>query len=195
MVKLSALRAHRQRGEAAVLIPSPGEVSPAQASVRLCSWKGEGTELRRPPARPLARIRYNPTKPLALLKWADTYFMKYFRAVGLALILAACSQATGSDPTTAPKTTTTAEVVTSTTAAPIATATTPVAPATTSTTRLPTTSSTTQPQFTRSEENAIESAESYLEVSSFSRSGLKDQLMYEGFTAEQATYGVDKTGL
>jgi hypothetical protein len=39
------------------------------------------------------------------------------------------------------------------------------------------------------------SAEQYLEFSSFSRSGLIDQLVFEGFTQSQATYGVDKTGL
>lgn len=37
-------------------------------------------------------------------------------------------------------------------------------------------------QFTRSEENAIRSAESYLSFSAFSRSGLIDQLEFEGFT-------------
>ena len=50
-------------------------------------------------------------------------------------------------------------------------------------------------QFTRAEENAIRSAESYLSFAAFSRSGLIDQLLYEGFTQSQATYGVDKTGL
>jgi hypothetical protein len=44
-------------------------------------------------------------------------------------------------------------------------------------------------------EQAWKSAESYLDFTAFSRSGLIDQLEYEGFTTEQATYGVDKTGL
>jgi hypothetical protein len=44
-------------------------------------------------------------------------------------------------------------------------------------------------------EQAWKSAEEYLDYTSFSRSGLIDQLEYEGFTTEQATYGVDKTGL
>ena len=39
--------------------------------------------------------------------------------------------------------------------------------------------------------NARKSAASYLQYSSFSRSGLIDQLEYEGFTTEDATYGVD----
>ncbi|HDL49424.1 MAG TPA: hypothetical protein ENH33_05640, partial [Actinobacteria bacterium] len=44
-------------------------------------------------------------------------------------------------------------------------------------------------------EQAWLSAESYLDYTAFSRSGLIDQLLYEGFTQEQVTYGVDKTGL
>ena len=39
------------------------------------------------------------------------------------------------------------------------------------------------------------SAKSYLEFSSFSRQGLVDQLAYEGFTPEQAEFGVSQTGL
>jgi hypothetical protein len=44
-------------------------------------------------------------------------------------------------------------------------------------------------------EQAALSAENYLEVTAFSRQGLIDQLVFEGFTEEQATYGVDQTGL
>ncbi len=44
-------------------------------------------------------------------------------------------------------------------------------------------------------EQEWKSAEQYLEFSAFSRSGLIDQLKFEGFTTEQATYGVDKAGL
>ena len=42
---------------------------------------------------------------------------------------------------------------------------------------------------------AAASAASYLEFSAFSRSSLVDQLLYEGFSAEQAEYGVSTTGL
>lgn len=42
---------------------------------------------------------------------------------------------------------------------------------------------------------AAASAASYLEYTSFSRRGLVDQLLYEGFTPEQAEYGVSTTGL
>ncbi|HEY3575314.1 MAG TPA: Ltp family lipoprotein, partial [Arthrobacter sp.] len=35
----------------------------------------------------------------------------------------------------------------------------------------------------------------YLEYTSFSRAGLIDQLLFEGFTPAQAEYGVSKTGL
>ena len=38
---------------------------------------------------------------------------------------------------------------------------------------------------------AVESAESYLEYTSFSKSGLIEQLEYEGFTPAQAQYGAD----
>ena len=44
-------------------------------------------------------------------------------------------------------------------------------------------------------EQAAKSAKSYLEYTSFSRSGLVDQLLYEGYTAKQAEYGVSQTGL
>jgi colicin import membrane protein len=46
-------------------------------------------------------------------------------------------------------------------------------------------------QFTRAEENAIGSAESYLGFTAFSRTGLIDQLEYEGFTNADATLAVD----
>ncbi|MGO1562725.1 MAG: Ltp family lipoprotein [Actinomycetaceae bacterium] len=41
------------------------------------------------------------------------------------------------------------------------------------------------------QQNAVGSAESYLSFSSFSRQGLIDQLLYEGFSTEDATYAVD----
>ena len=47
---------------------------------------------------------------------------------------------------------------------------------------------------TAGEENARESADSYLSYSAFSRSGLIDQLLYEGFSQSEAEYGVDALG-
>ena len=44
-------------------------------------------------------------------------------------------------------------------------------------------------------EQAAKSAAAYLDYSAFSRSGLIDQLVYEGFTQAQAEYGVGTTGL
>lgn len=41
---------------------------------------------------------------------------------------------------------------------------------------------------------AAESAESYLEMTSFSRSGLIEQLEFEGFTTAQAEKGVKAVG-
>jgi hypothetical protein len=44
-------------------------------------------------------------------------------------------------------------------------------------------------------EQAAKKAKDYLEYTSFSRSGLVDQLLHEGYTPEQAEYGVSQTGL
>ena len=40
-------------------------------------------------------------------------------------------------------------------------------------------------------EQAVAKASDYLSYSAFSRTGLIDQLEFEGFTSEQATHGVD----
>lgn len=40
-------------------------------------------------------------------------------------------------------------------------------------------------------QNALQTAVDYLDYSSFSYPGLYDQLVYEGYTAEQAQYAVD----
>ncbi len=54
---------------------------------------------------------------------------------------------------------------------------------------------TTTVKETVSQSNAKKSATSYLKYSSFSRTGLIDQLVFEGFTQAQAEYGVSTTGL
>lgn len=43
-------------------------------------------------------------------------------------------------------------------------------------------------------EQAAKKAQSYLDYTSFSREGLIEQLIYEGFSAEQAEYGVSAVG-
>ena len=43
-------------------------------------------------------------------------------------------------------------------------------------------------------EQAAIKAQDYLDFSSFSRSGLIEQLEFEGFTTEQAEYGVKEVG-
>lgn len=53
------------------------------------------------------------------------------------------------------------------------------------------TTTTTVPAQTVSQKNAAGSAASYLRYSSFSRTGLIKQLQFEGFSLEDATYGVD----
>ena len=47
------------------------------------------------------------------------------------------------------------------------------------------------PKETAGQENARESAESYLDYSAFSRTGLIKQLKFEGFSEKDAIYGVD----
>lgn len=47
------------------------------------------------------------------------------------------------------------------------------------------------PQMTVSQENALDKAESYLSLTAFSRSGLIEQLEFEGFSTDDATFAVD----
>ena len=47
------------------------------------------------------------------------------------------------------------------------------------------------PKETRGQENARESAASYLDLSAFSRTGLIKQLKFEGYSEKDAAYGVD----
>ncbi len=53
---------------------------------------------------------------------------------------------------------------------------------------------TPEPVETVSQQNAVESAASYLDMSGFSRKGLIDQLKFEGYSTADATYGVDAQG-
>lgn len=53
---------------------------------------------------------------------------------------------------------------------------------------------TEKPKLTLGQENAIAKALSYLDYTAFSRSGLIKQLEFEGFTKDEATFGVDATG-
>lgn len=45
------------------------------------------------------------------------------------------------------------------------------------------------------QEQAVKSAQNYLDYTSFSRQGLIDQLIFEGYSTEHATYGADQVGL
>jgi hypothetical protein len=51
-----------------------------------------------------------------------------------------------------------------------------------------------EPSETIGQENARESAQNYLNAMSFSRSGLIDQLLFEGFSQADAEYGVNAVG-
>lgn len=48
-----------------------------------------------------------------------------------------------------------------------------------------------KPKFTLAQQNAIDTAQGYLIYSGFSRQGLIEQLEYEGYSAEEATFGTD----
>ncbi|WP_419819224.1 Ltp family lipoprotein [Glaciibacter flavus] len=48
-----------------------------------------------------------------------------------------------------------------------------------------------KPKLTLAQQNAVDKAKSYLDFTSFSRSGLIGQLQYDGFSPEDATFGVD----
>ena len=56
---------------------------------------------------------------------------------------------------------------------------------------MPPTTTTTKPPETAGQENARQKAAEYLDFSAFSRSGLIEQLKFEGFSEGDATYGVD----
>jgi hypothetical protein len=49
----------------------------------------------------------------------------------------------------------------------------------------------TEPEFTASQENAISTAESYLDYTAFSKSGLIEQLEYEKYSAADARFAVN----
>jgi Host cell surface-exposed lipoprotein len=51
------------------------------------------------------------------------------------------------------------------------------------------------PEMTAAQENAVETAAAYLDYSGFSRSGLIDQLKYEGFSKKDAEFAVDVIGV
>ncbi|MBT2532929.1 Ltp family lipoprotein [Arthrobacter sp. ISL-48] len=44
-------------------------------------------------------------------------------------------------------------------------------------------------------EQAVKNAASYLKITSFAHEGLKNQLIFDGFTPAQAEFGVSQTGL
>ena len=48
---------------------------------------------------------------------------------------------------------------------------------------------------TAGQRNAVRAARDYLNLMSFSRQGLIEQLEFDGFTHEEAVYGVDSIGL
>jgi len=51
-----------------------------------------------------------------------------------------------------------------------------------------------KPVYTLAQQNAIGKAQSYLSFAGFSRAGLIDQLEYEGYSTEDATFGADNAG-
>lgn len=51
-----------------------------------------------------------------------------------------------------------------------------------------------EPAATKSQQNALKKAKDYLDYTAFSYTGLIEQLEYEKFSTEDATYGADKCG-
>lgn len=51
-----------------------------------------------------------------------------------------------------------------------------------------------KPKLTMGQQNAVSKAQSYLNLTGFSRTGLIDQLKFEGFSVEDATFGADNAG-
>lgn len=99
----------------------------------------------------------------------------------LAVVGAVTDSDTGGTASTAPPTT-----------APAPSAPAPSAPATPPSTSAPsTTESAPSSNLTRSQQNAVRSAEGYLSFSAFSRTGLIDQLKFEGYSDADATFAVD----
>ena len=93
--------------------------------------------------------------------------------------------------TTTESTTTTTEEPTTTTAAPTTTEEPTTTTTTSTTTTLPPTTTTTAPPEDPEVSNARRSAESYLDLMGFSRTGLIEQLEFEGYSVDAATAAVD----
>ena len=51
-----------------------------------------------------------------------------------------------------------------------------------------------KPKLSLSQQNAVDKAQGYLRLAGFSRTGLIEQLEFEGFGTEDATFGVDNAG-
>jgi Host cell surface-exposed lipoprotein len=112
-------------------------------------------------------------------------------AFGALVLIVACGTDEGTPAAAeqaATVTVTETEVVTETEAAPtpeVETETKPAKPA-------PKPKPKPKPELTVAQENAIESARSYLDFAGFSRKGLIDQLVYEGYSKKDATIAVDR---
>ena len=113
------------------------------------------------------------------------------------LLLSACgtdtqtaSQTEGTEQTVSSETTAAGESATETSAAETTTS----APETTKTTTAEKVTEAPKPTETIGQKNAVKKALSYLDFMAFSRKGLIEQLEYEGFSHDEAVYGVDKCG-
>ena len=113
--------------------------------------------------------------------------------VAFLLILSAVNGANGGSRNTASVQDAPVAKVTATAEAEMATQT-PTASATPTPTVAPAPAEPAQPVETISQRNAKAKASDYLRFMSFSRSGLISQLEFEGFTTDDATYGVDAIG-
>lgn len=164
---------------------------------RKCGFDFESGELDpqspQPPA-PLAPIPPSPAPdpaPVAEIQ-AKRPWYRGRAGVGLGAVLVLVALAAvgrpgqlGSAPsadTAAPRTPAPSVAGVPVTAAPTAAPTDPPAP---------TAAPTSSPHLSREQENAIGLAEDYLDYTAFSRSGLIEQLVFEGFSTKVATFAVD----
>ena len=147
-----------------------------------------------------------PTSNSSRFGWLRRRFLKLPVWAWIVIVLVIGGAASGgspsketSNPTPTEESTPVKATDAPTTDAPTTDAPTTDAPTTDApTTDAPTTDApTTQapaPSETIGQENARESAQSYLNYSAFSRSGLIDQLLFEGFSRAEAEYGVNAVG-
>ena len=125
----------------------------------------------------------------------------FIASLAAVLLLSACgtdtqtaSQTEGTEQTISSETTSATESVTETSSAATESVTEISVTETTKATTAEKVTEAAKPTETIGQKNAVKKALSYLDFMAFSRKGLIEQLEYEGFSHDEAVYGVDKCG-